>query len=102
MLHEGGVITGKVTYVNKTGIANSSIRASGSDWRYGPKDAYTDETGGYILTGLGGGNYIVYADSPYGTNLAGNSTDVIVRLDLSIGYFSNYVQSLTHIMHKIS
>lgn len=26
------------------------------------------------------GNYTVYADSPYGTNLAGNSTDVIVRL----------------------
>jgi len=80
VLHEGGVITGKVTYVNGTGIANSSIKASGSDWRYRPKDTYTDETGRYILTGLNDGNYIVYADSPYGTNIVGNSTDVIIKL----------------------
>ncbi len=47
---------------------------------FGISLAYTNENGSYILSGLRAGNYTVYADSPLGTNLVGNSKDIIVKL----------------------
>ena len=76
ILPEGGVIAGRVTYENGTGIYDARVRASGPSY----KDAYTNETGYYSIVGLLGGNYMVTAYPPYGANLISNSTTASVTL----------------------
>ena len=75
-LQEGGIITGRVTYENGTGIYNAEVYASGPGWGYD----YTNETGYYSIVGLEAGYYTVTASPPYGTNLISNSTTASVTL----------------------
>lgn len=71
---EGGIIAGRVTYENGTGIYNTYVYASGLSYEYD----YTNETGYYSIVGLEAGNYTVTAYPPYGTNLIPNSTTATV------------------------
>ena len=76
ILQEGGIIAGRVTYENGTGIYNARVYASGPSY----KSAYTNITGYYSIIGLLGGSYTVTASPPYGTNLVSNSTTATVNL----------------------
>jgi hypothetical protein len=64
-----GIIAGRITYENGTGIYNAYVEVYPSG-RYD----YTNETGYYEIVGLEAGNYTVTAYPPYGTNLVSNST----------------------------
>ena len=75
ILQKGGVVTGEVTTSNGTPVANAEIYVSGPS--HG--NTYTDENGNYRLKGLSAGNYTIYAYPPYGSDLAWNYTNVIVR-----------------------
>ncbi|MDI6886250.1 MAG: carboxypeptidase regulatory-like domain-containing protein [archaeon] len=76
ILREGGIIAGRVTDANGTGIYNSYVYASGPSYGYD----YTNETGYYSIAGLLAGNYTVTAYPPYGTDLLSNSTTASVTL----------------------
>ncbi|HWQ96078.1 MAG TPA: S-layer protein domain-containing protein [Candidatus Methylomirabilis sp.] len=75
ILQTGGIIIGSVTSFNGTAVANAYVSASGPG--YGSTS--TDINGNYRISGLPAGDYSVYAYPPYGSDLAGNSTNISVR-----------------------
>ena len=76
-LPKGGIVAGRITYENGTGIYDAKVRASGPSYEY----SYTNETGYYEIVGLEAGNYTITAYPPYGmNNLLSNSTTASVNL----------------------
>jgi hypothetical protein len=75
-LQFGGILAGRVTYENGTGIYDVRVGASG------PKSmsVYTNTTGYYRIVGLLAGGYTVKASAPSGTNLLSDSTATSVTL----------------------
>ena len=75
-LQFGGILAGRVTYENGTGIYDVRVGASG------PKSMseYTNTTGYYRIEGLLAGAYTVTADPPSGANLLSDSTAASVTL----------------------
>jgi S-layer protein (TIGR01567 family) len=74
ILQTGGIITGSVTAFNGNPVANAYVYTSCPG--YG--GASTDNNGNYTISGLPAGNYAVYASAPYGSDLAGNSTNISI------------------------
>jgi|GEM_PF-1274577 len=70
----GGIITGIVTSLNGTPVADANVYAQGPG--YG--NAITDINGNYMLGGLLAGNYIISVNPPYGSNFISNFTIVHV------------------------
>jgi len=75
-LQFGGILAGRVTYENGTGICDVLVRASGPE----SVSEYTNTTGYYRIIGLLAGDYTVQASAPSGTNLVSNSTEASVML----------------------
>ncbi|HWQ95928.1 MAG TPA: carboxypeptidase regulatory-like domain-containing protein [Candidatus Methylomirabilis sp.] len=80
ILKTGGIITGRVTTVNGTPVANAYVYTSGPTYT----SDYTDANGNYRLRGLSAGDYISRANPPYGSDLISNSTIVHVTLDETV------------------
>ncbi len=76
ILSEAGIITGRVTYENGTGIYNARVVTSGPS----SKSTYTNTTGYYRIVGLLAGNYAVTASPPSGASLLSNSTAASITL----------------------
>ncbi|MCK4735052.1 MAG: carboxypeptidase regulatory-like domain-containing protein, partial [Methanophagales archaeon] len=72
----GGILAGRVTYENGTGIHNARVAVTGpSSW-----SAYTNTTGYYSIINLLAGNYTVTADPPSGVDLPSNFTNASITL----------------------
>ncbi|RJS73907.1 PKD domain-containing protein, partial [Methanophagales archaeon] len=76
-LREGGIIAGRVTDVNGTGIANARVETTDITHTI-LKYNLTNSTGYYSIKGLPNNTYVVTAYPPYGANLVTNSTTVTV------------------------
>jgi len=72
ILHEGGTLTGEVTYENGTATPYVEVVASGKSYGWDE----TDLNGHYTITGLRDGEYKIIA-SEYSTNLADSTTAIV-------------------------
>lgn len=73
----GGILAGRVTYENGTGILNARVTVTGPSSR----SAYTNTTGYYRIIKLLAGNYTVTAVPPSGVDLPSNFTNASVTLE---------------------
>ncbi|MHC1578017.1 MAG: carboxypeptidase regulatory-like domain-containing protein, partial [Candidatus Methanospirareceae archaeon] len=76
VLHEGGTLTGEVTYENGTAAPFVEVLASASGESYEGGYAETDLSGHYTMTGLRDGEYKIIA-SEYSTSLADSRTATV-------------------------
>ncbi|MCZ7401690.1 MAG: S-layer protein domain-containing protein [Candidatus Methanoperedens sp.] len=81
ILQTGGIITGVVTSLNGTPVADANVYSQGIG--YG-SSSITDINGNYMLGGLTDGNYIINVIPPSGSNFISNSTIVHVSQDKTV------------------
>ncbi len=72
ILPKGGILTGYVFDYNGNPVEYADIWVDGPSYGYD----YTDENGNYELIGLGTGEYTLYVEPPYGSDLAGYETKI--------------------------